>query len=164
MNDNKTHPTGLSENGESKVPLNNGGPRTPEGKKRSSQNAIQHGVFAKRTLLESEDPEEFEDLRSRILGELQPQTPVQECLAEEIVGLFWRLRRAHEAEKQIVDHYALAFNGEAQGIGFAIIADAQEQKVLAALANAEDRLHGRLRRLLNDFHQTKRDYAEMLEV
>jgi hypothetical protein len=161
MNDHTTHPTGLSEND---APKNGGGPKTPEGKGRSSRNATKFGVFAKRTLLESEDPEEFEDLRSRILGELQPQTPVQACLAEEIVGHFWRLRRAHMAEKQVIDCYAIAMNDKDQGIGFAIITDAHEQKVLAALANAEDRLHGRLRRLLKDYRQMQREDAEMLEL
>ena len=35
------------------------GPRTPEGKARSSQNARKHGLFARDTLLPDENPEEF---------------------------------------------------------------------------------------------------------
>ena len=43
------------------------GPRTPEGKSISSQNAITHGLTAKSPLLPSESPAEFEAFRDAIL-------------------------------------------------------------------------------------------------
>ena len=122
------------------------------------------GLFAKRTVLASEDPEEFERFRSWLLGDLKPQAPLQECLAEEIVNHLWRLQRTHRAEKEIIDRYALAMNDEDQGIGFTIIADAEENNILAGLGNTEDRLHGRLRRILKDYYKIQRENAEMIEV
>jgi hypothetical protein len=164
MSDNTTDPIGLTNNDISSAPKSGGGPKTAGGKKRSSQNAIKFGLFAKRTVLASEDPEEFECFRSWLLRDMQPQTPLQECLAEEIVSHLWRLQRTHLAEKQIIDRYAQAINGENQGIGFAVIADAQEDGILERLAKAEDRLHGRLRRLSKDLRQLKREDAEMIEL
>jgi len=41
------------------------GPVTPEGKRRSSQNAISHGLLARSIVLENESPEAFETLFSQ---------------------------------------------------------------------------------------------------
>jgi hypothetical protein len=38
------------------------GPRTDEGKQRSSQNALKHGLLAKRSVIPGEDPAEFDAL------------------------------------------------------------------------------------------------------
>ncbi|MFT5470697.1 MAG: hypothetical protein ACI8UO_005828 [Verrucomicrobiales bacterium] len=164
MSDQKTDPIGLTTNDKNSAPKSGGGPKTAGGKQRSSLNAMKFGLFAKRTVLASEDPAEFESFRSWLLGDLQPQTPMQECLAEEIVSHLWRLQRTHLAEKQIIDRYAQAINGENQGIGFAVIADAQEDSILELLAKAEDRLHGRLRRLSKDLREMKSADAEMIEL
>ncbi len=39
------------------------GPATPEGKARSSQNAVKHGLHSKQILLPTESAEEFQALR-----------------------------------------------------------------------------------------------------
>jgi len=74
------------------------GPRTPEGKERASRNAIKHGLLAREAVIQGEDPEEFEVYREEMLLELTPAGVVEAMLAERVVGLSWRLRRAERLQ------------------------------------------------------------------
>jgi hypothetical protein len=74
------------------------GPRTPAGKEKASQNALRHGLLAREAVIPGEDPEEFELYRARMLEELAPAGPVETMLAERVVGLSWRLRRAERLQ------------------------------------------------------------------
>ncbi|HSW00650.1 MAG TPA: hypothetical protein VLI39_10790 [Sedimentisphaerales bacterium] len=74
------------------------GPRTVEGKERASQNAVKHGLLAKEAVIVGEDPAEFEMYREGMLATLAPVGPVEEMLAERVVGLSWRLRRAERLQ------------------------------------------------------------------
>jgi hypothetical protein len=70
------------------------GPRTPEGKAVAARNAVKHGLLAREVVLQGEDLGEFELCRQELLEELAPAGPLEWRLAERIVGLSWRLRRA----------------------------------------------------------------------
>ena len=74
------------------------GPRTVEGKERASQNAVKHGLLAREAVIVGEDPAEFEMYREGMLRTLAPVGPVEEMLAERVVGLSWRLRRAERLQ------------------------------------------------------------------
>ena len=74
------------------------GPRTAAGKERASQNAVKHGLLAREAVIQGEDPEEFELYRAQMLEELAPTGPVEAMLAERVVGLSWRLRRAERLQ------------------------------------------------------------------
>jgi hypothetical protein len=74
------------------------GPRTTEGKERASQNAVKHGLLAKEAVIQGEDPAEFEMYREGMLQTLAPVGPVEAMLAERVVGLSWRLRRAERLQ------------------------------------------------------------------
>ncbi|MEN6425926.1 MAG: hypothetical protein ABFE13_11220 [Phycisphaerales bacterium] len=74
------------------------GPRTAEGKERASQNALKHGLLAREAVIQGEDPAEFELHREGMLQELAPAGVVEGMLAERIVGLSWRLRRAERLQ------------------------------------------------------------------
>jgi hypothetical protein len=69
------------------------GPRTPEGKRRVSLNALKHGLTGRQVVMPTEDPDEFDAHRNDLLTELDPQGAVQSALAEQIVLSSWRLRR-----------------------------------------------------------------------
>jgi hypothetical protein len=69
------------------------GPRTPEGKARSSQNAVTHGLTAQHALLPNEDVSEFERFRFDVHRELDPRGAVEIRLVETAASLMWRLRR-----------------------------------------------------------------------
>ncbi len=74
------------------------GPRTDAGKERASQNAFKHGLLAREAVIPGEDPEEFELFRDGMLEDLAPIGAVEEMLAEQVVSLSWRLRRAERLQ------------------------------------------------------------------
>jgi hypothetical protein len=76
------------------------GPRTAEGKERASRNAVKHGLLAREAVIAGEDPEEFEVYREGMLADLAPAGPVEAMLAERVVGLSWRLRRAERLQNE----------------------------------------------------------------
>lgn len=79
------------------------GPRTLQGKSAVSKNAFKHGLSARQDIISSESQQDFDLYRSTILEELAPATPMESILAERIVGLSWRLRRASNIQNQTID-------------------------------------------------------------
>lgn len=69
------------------------GPITAAGKAASSANALRHGLTAARVVLDFENAAEFEQLKSALVGEFKPATPLEEELVERLAGIAWRLRR-----------------------------------------------------------------------
>ena len=82
--------------------LKSTGPRTPEGKRRVSRNALRHGLLARDLLLEGESAEEFAAFREGVLEQLAPVGAVEAMLAERVVAAAWRLRRALRMERDVV--------------------------------------------------------------
>ena len=80
------------------------GPRTRQGKAMVAQNAITHGLRARRDLITGEDPREFALCRDGLLGELTPVGHRETLLAERIISLAWRLKRAERFQNQLFDY------------------------------------------------------------
>jgi len=78
------------------------GPRTPEGRAVSAQNAIQHGILSQAvippTLERFESREEYDALLASFVESLAPEGPVEEMLVERIATSYWRLARLLRAE------------------------------------------------------------------
>jgi hypothetical protein len=79
------------------------GPRTPEGKATVAQNAVKHGLLAQRAVIRGEDPAEFELYRDQMLGDLAPAGAVEVMLAERVVSMSWRLRRAEWLQNEVFE-------------------------------------------------------------
>ena len=79
------------------------GPKSAEGKKAVSKNAVRHGLFANDTLIKGENTEEFETFREEMLAEVAPVGPVESMLAERLVSLSWRLKRVERMQNQAID-------------------------------------------------------------
>jgi hypothetical protein len=75
------------------------GPRTPAGKKRSSRNALKHGIFSKELLLPRESEEEFLSLQEDYKRYWKPTGKPEESLVFELVVNEWRMRRHRLAER-----------------------------------------------------------------
>jgi hypothetical protein len=83
--------------------LKSTGPRTTEGKEASSQNATKHGLRTNRNVIKTESQEEFDIFRDNMLADLAPDGAMEEMLAERIVSLSWRLKRAEHFQNAVID-------------------------------------------------------------
>ncbi len=83
--------------------LKSTGPKTVEGKAATSHNAVKHGLLAEQVVIAGEDPGVFEVYREAMIEELSPFGAVETVLAERVVGLAWRLRRAERIQAEVFD-------------------------------------------------------------
>jgi hypothetical protein len=77
---------------------NSTGPRTDEGRRRSSRNALKHGLSAQAVTLDDDEAAEFEWFRDDIIEDLDPKGPIEEQLVDRIAICSWRLRRVYPME------------------------------------------------------------------
>lgn len=90
-------------------PRPRGGPKTPEGKARSAQNALRHGLRASRfLLLPHEDPEAFRDLVLELRRVHAPADPIERELVDAIAVAMWREGRADRLEAEALADIAPA--------------------------------------------------------
>lgn len=69
------------------------GPKTPEGKARSSRNAVSLGLFTKHNCVQPEEREEYDNLYDALWQDLNPSGAMEQMFATEIVRGAWSLRR-----------------------------------------------------------------------
>ncbi len=74
------------------------GPRSVEGKRRSSQNAVTHGLRAETLILLDEDPQALDDRREAWRACLLPGDDVEERLVDSAVVHTWLQDRARRAQ------------------------------------------------------------------
>jgi hypothetical protein len=74
------------------------GPKTVEGKQRSSMNAMTHGIFAQIPILPGEDRENFTALANAINQTYKPQDAMEVILVERITVASFRQIRLREVE------------------------------------------------------------------
>ncbi len=92
------------------------GPNTPEGKARSSMNALKHGLRSKRfLLLPEEDPEDFASLVSDIRAAYGPEDAVELAHVEAIAVAMWREIRADRVETEVMAGNLPGMKGHGHG-------------------------------------------------
>ena len=74
------------------------GPRTPEGKARSSQNALKHGLLARDAVMADEDPADYDRLFCEFEDNLHPKNVLEFALIRQVANAEWRLRRIARLE------------------------------------------------------------------
>ena len=79
------------------------GPRTAEGKARSSRNAIKHGLLVKEVCLADEDEELFANYWEKVLIDLDPHTMLECLLAEAVAAAGWRYKRLLRIEREVFE-------------------------------------------------------------
>jgi hypothetical protein len=108
------------------------GPRTPEGKARSAQNALKHGMRAEKyVVLPEEDGAGFAALEAALTMELAPQGVLQSILVGRIARAAWRLERAERIEVDLFRERLLAVRDG--GVGLALIRDGNSTRSFETL-------------------------------
>ena len=79
-----------------------GGPKTEEGKHRSSRNALKHYGFAKLETLEGENREDFNTIWGALKEELKPRTAVEEFFVRDLAETQWRKGRVLNGETKAI--------------------------------------------------------------
>lgn len=126
------------------------GPKTPEGKAKSSQNAVTHGLTSKRPVLDIEDTEEFHQFTGQWLGQLAPSNPLELYFAQRAASHAWRIQRAQCYETLILNTLIKNCHSERSEES---LCDSQSAQEAPQIENA-DALLGRI--LTDDFrtHRT----------
>ena len=81
------------------------GPKTIDGKKASSKNAIRHGLLSENIVLLDEDREEFDRFRDDLASQLAPEGQLEALLAERVIVCAWRLRRVYRFESDVFAYH-----------------------------------------------------------
>ncbi len=109
------------------------GPRTPDGKARSAQNALTHGFRAEKfAVVGDEDPAEFAAFEAALIGELAPAGVLQGLLAGRIVRAAWRLARADQIEAELFARQIAGPLGDGD-LGLALIRDGNGARAFETL-------------------------------
>jgi hypothetical protein len=106
--------------------LRSTGPRTVEGKSKSSGNALKHGLSAAFAVLANENQQEFDELIADYQRTFAPTNSYESFLVEEMAQARWRLARVRRLEAALIDQMT-----EAAGSG-----DSDAALVAALLNNA----------------------------
>jgi hypothetical protein len=95
---------------ESKPQSPSTGPRTAEGKARSSMNAMRHGLTGRVVVLPSEDLNVYRAFCQDLMADLAPETALERQYAQTFCDTQWRLNRARSYEDNMLalGHFELA--------------------------------------------------------
>jgi hypothetical protein len=74
------------------------GPVSEEGKRRSRQNAVRHGLTAETVIGALEDADDYAAFEMAVTADFDAQTAVERELVLRLASLLWRLRRATSIE------------------------------------------------------------------
>jgi hypothetical protein len=77
------------------------GPRSVEGKARSSQNALKTGLYAQAMIIGPEELTQFQELETQFTAEYQPATPTARSLVDQLIHCEWILRRFRWLEQEV---------------------------------------------------------------
>src|SRR5436305_3355132 len=79
------------------------GPTSEEGKLRSRQNAVRHGLTAETVIGALEDAEDYKAFQAAVVADYDAQSAVERELVLRLASLLWRIRRATTMETGLLD-------------------------------------------------------------
>jgi hypothetical protein len=82
--------------------LRSTGPKTEDGKQRSRQNAVRHGLTAETLVVALEDIEDYQAFEAAIIADYDARTAVERELVLRLASLLWRIRRATAIETDLL--------------------------------------------------------------
>jgi hypothetical protein len=78
------------------------GPRTAEGKQRSSLNALRHGLTGQTVVIPTDDHRAYRNFCREFFDEYHPLTPTERQLVQSIADSSWRLNRMRAQEQTLL--------------------------------------------------------------
>jgi len=92
--------------------LKSTGPITEEGKRRSAQNAVRHGLTAETTIVALEDSDDYKAFELAVTADYRGETAVERELVLRLASLLWWLRRATAIETGLFEMQAEISTGQ----------------------------------------------------
>ncbi len=137
------------------------GPKTPGGKAKSAQNATTHGLTAHYDVIRTESQEDFDLYRHEMIDEMDPIGPMQHRLAERIVSLSWRLRRAEQLHNQTTDaRLEREDSNHELALGNMAVRDFAHVRVLDKLIMYERRIENSLYKTMRELKKLKNEKTQ----
>jgi len=152
------------------------GPKSPEGRKRSSMNALRHGLTGQVTTMTDDDRTAHEKFSKALIHDLAPQGAMETQLAQRIATDSWRLNRMSAVEDNLfalgIHEHGGKFHLEHEQIDAALTAArvfTMESKQLQLLTLYEQRINRSLQKnlaMLQQLQATRKsaDEAAMREA
>jgi hypothetical protein len=136
------------------------GPKTPEGKAHSSQNALKHGVLASIVTLRNEDPVAFDEAVDTYLARFKPQDDVERDMIYQMVAATWRIRRSLDVENHMLDiemenHATIPTAIGRITAAYKALAPTKE---MGLICRYQFRLYNQHSRLMRDLNVLRRDF------
>lgn len=78
------------------------GPKTEDGKKRVSQNALKSGVYARNIVLPTENLADFEALHHQFINDFKPQDIAGSQLVHDMAVVVWKRMRLERIENKVL--------------------------------------------------------------
>jgi len=94
------------------------GPRTEEGKARSSQNALKTGLHSKSELLVTESREALDELIADFHTRFPPATPEERSLVDALIRYEWLSRRYMAADTAVWNYWLRDDKNKDTGVAF----------------------------------------------
>jgi hypothetical protein len=77
------------------------GPRTPEGKARSAENARTHGLTGRDLVILPGEEQEFDDLQTGLYEDVRPEGTLEDELFKALIHAAWNQRRCRRSEADL---------------------------------------------------------------
>jgi hypothetical protein len=132
------------------------GPKTEEGKERSSQNAIKHGFHARQIVIDDEEKDFFQEFADRITEDLRPRDQIELSLVDQIISCLWRLRRIPRIE---ADLFRALLDKPSKTLGEHLTAK-ESMGLYSMISQQEIRLGKSLQRALKELRDLKSEEME----
>jgi hypothetical protein len=137
------------------------GPVTDQGKRRSSLNALRHGLTSQVIVLPNEDMEAYTTHVRNCTAEYKPKTFTESQLVQLLADTFWRLNRVAALETNlltvsVIEYDATPIPGAPEEVQFALSMAAALEKNTRALNNLSlqsQRLHRQLEKTLKTLRE-----------
>jgi hypothetical protein len=126
------------------------GPVTKEEKRRSSQNALRHGLLADCVVLCNESRAGFEETFQQYIDRFQPVDEIEFTFVEEMAVNYWRLRRAWSIETKMFDERIGVNSGDPMAKVAHSMEDLAGAQTLTLLNRYETRIHCAFQRALRN--------------